>query len=229
MKADAQNEGAVKVNSLKPFVAVKVEGPMKVIMTQVDDEEQTGFSRDSTNNSGMRISVSVDKHGVLTIRERGAKLAADSTEFRICYRTLESLVADEASVRFESPIRQLSFDASISGGAVVDLPLETTDAVVEMTGKSRLKLSGTCRYFDLTVSTGRVDASALTATSARVKATHKAQVKLHAMERLDASAAQAEVICLEEPSILRAKTSVGGRVNSVEELEKQAEKPENKE
>lgn len=223
MAQDSAAQGAsVRMEWLQPFVAVDVQGPVKVTLCRVTEDQEPQISYDTQANPDSRLKAAVDKSGVLRIQERGLHHSTDTVALRVSYRQIESLKADGARVAFENPVEQLMFDAAISGGAVVELPLETTDAVVTITGKSSLKLSGRCRYLDLEASTARVDASQLKAHSARVEATHKADVVLHALERLDASATQAAVLYLEEPTILRARSLFGGRVEPLEPAEEPA-------
>ncbi len=214
---DSTGAGAsVRMEWMQPFVAVDIQGLVKVILNRVAEAEEPKVSYDTKANPDSKVKATVDKHGVLRIVERGLHNSTDTTILRVNYRRLESLKADGARVCFENAVEQLMFDAAISGGSVVELPLATTDAVVTVTGKCAVRLTGACRYLDLEVSTARVDASALKAHSARVEATHKADVVLRAVERLDASVSQAAVTYLEEPTILRVQTLFGGRVEPLE-------------
>lgn len=200
---------------IQPFSAVRVEGPVKVLFSRIGEGEQMRISYDTNANPDSRLKASVDKQGVLNICERGLRNSTDTTVMHVYYRTMESLEVDGARVRFDTPVEQLSFDAKFSGGAMVDLPIEMTDAVITLTGKSEVTLKGKCRYFDLELSTGKVNASALECTSARVEASHGAKVALKVVERLQAIASQSTITYDGEPLILRTNTSFGGAVEPV--------------
>lgn len=221
MGVSAQNSGesrgSVKMDWSQPFTAVRVQGPVRLVMSPVAEDQPMNLSHSAMENSSSRLKFTVDKQGVLHVVERGLRGSADTTEMHLCYRTLERLTVEGANVRFDRPLEQQMFDLEVSGGAVVDLPIETMDAVVKVTGKCSVKLSGNCRYLDLKVSTALIDATKLKSASIYVDATHHARVSLGSTERLSAQASQAQVTYLTEPEILRTTTSFGGKVLSLTE------------
>lgn len=230
-RADSVNarRGSVTMDWMQPFEGASVEGPVKVCFKQVGEQEPMKISYDTKANPDSRVKVSVDKYGILNIREKGARGMSDSIEITVCYRTMKSLRIDGANARFENVLRATSIDLVFSGGAAVDLPLLTTDVVMRTTGKCNVTLSGRSRYYDLTVSTATVDASALQTLSTRVNASHGAEVRVTASERLEAKSSSARVIYVGEPQILRSETSsLGGVVESESDAKAREEKESKK-
>lgn len=210
--------GSVAVDWMQPFTGVSVSGPMRVKFVRVAEGQPMKFSYDTKSSAASRVKASVDKYGVLNISEKNTREAADTTEVTVWYRTLESLTIDGAEVRFEQPVAEPMLDVRFSGGARAEVAFDVRDLVMEVTGKCRVVLQGSARYFDLTASTARIDASALTAMSARVDASHGASVRVRATERLEAYAASARVCYVGQPEILRGETSLfGGDILPLEE------------
>lgn len=210
-----ENRGSVKMDWMQPFEAVSVEGPVKVIFSRVAEGEQMRISYDTKANTDSRVKASVDKYGVLNIRERGLREGADSIEVYVHYKELKSLSINEASFVFKNTLEQAQMDLSFSGGATGELPLQSKDVVMTMTGKCRVVLKGQARYFDLKISTAKFNGSAFETMSARVNASHGAEVTVMATERLEASAQQAQVLYDGNPSIIRTTAGFSGRVEQV--------------
>lgn len=210
--------GSASVDWMQPFSGVSISGPMRVTFVRAGEDGAMRVSYDARSNAASRVKVSVDRDGVLNLREKSSREAADTTEVTICYRVLESLSVDGAEVRFEQPVTEPMIDVRFSGGARADLAFDVRDLVMNVTGKCRLALSGSARYFDLTVSTARVDAGRLTTMSARVDASHGAAVEVCAEERLEAYAASSRIRYVGQPEILRGETALfGGEIVSSDE------------
>ncbi len=208
--------GSVKMDWMQPFEGVAVDGPLKVTLQRVEEPDPMHVSYDTKGNPDSRLKVSVDKYGVLNIREKGRKVPTDTTEVKICYRRMTSLRIQEARVRFEEPIQETSLDVKFSGGAVVEAPMEVYDLVMQVTGKSRVVLTGRTHYLDLEVSTAEVDAVALESVSAHVEASHGAGVRVQVSDRLEARCRMADLNYTGDPRIVRTETSLlGGRIEAI--------------
>lgn len=210
--AQAQNNSRPQGDSLAVFRAVRVEGPVKVDFLQLAEGESPYVTYDTRTNPDSRLKVQVDKSGRLNIRELGLRNSTDTMQLKVGYRTLESLAVDGARVTFENAMKLQMTELSVSGGAVAALNLEVIDAMVTVTGKCKLSISGSCRYLDLEASTASVEAAALECRSAHLKVSHRARVVLHAQERLVASVMRAEVLYSQKPEILRVFGSFGAKV-----------------
>lgn len=202
--------GSLNMEWMQPFGGVTVDGPMRVVLTRVGEDEPTKIAYDTRSSLDSRVKASVDKYGILTLREKNAREKIDTTEVRVYYHTLESLSADGARVSFTEPVTEPMLDLAVSGGACVEAELDVRDLVLNVTGKSEVVLKGRARYLTLTVSTARVDASALQPLSTRVDASHGARVNVWADERLEAYAASAKIQFGGKPEIVRAETSTFG-------------------
>ena len=202
--------GSVALDWMQPFSGVSVSGPMRVTFVRVGEDRSMRVSYDAGAGADSRVKASVDRDGVLSLREKSPRGAADTTEVTICYRRLECLSVDGAAVRFEQPVTEPMIDVRFSGGARAEVAFDVRDLVMTVTGKCDLVLSGRARYFDLTVSTARVDAGRLETMSARVDASHGAAVEVSAEERLEAYAASARIRYAGQPEILRGETSLMG-------------------
>lgn len=210
---ESQRGSSVSLLSLQPFTGVAVDGPVRVEFLRAAEDQSVQIAYDTKSSTGSRLKASVDKEGVLVIREKNSRDRIDTTEVKVYYRTLESLSVSEAEVRFREPVTEPMIDVSFSGGARVEAAFDVRDLVVNVTGKCRIVLNGAARYFDLKVSTAEVDASALKTMSARVDASHGAVVRVQADERLEAYAASAKVRYAGDPEIVRGETSaLGGEI-----------------
>lgn len=213
--AQGGDRGSVKMDWMQPFEAVAIEGPVKVVFSRVGEGEQMRISYDTKANTDSRVKASVDKYGVLNIRERGLREGADSIEVFVYYQELKSLAVSEANFRFKNTLEQSQIDLTFSGGATGELPLDSQDVVMTMTGKSKVSLKGKTRYFDLKVSTAEFNGKAFETMSARVNASHGAEVTVMASERMEATAQQAQVLYGGNPSIIRSTATFSGRVEQM--------------
>ncbi len=209
-ESEAQRGGSVSVDWMQPFSGVAIDGPMRVKFVRVTGDEPMKISYDTRSSAASRVKASVDKAGVLNIREKSSREQVDTTHVTVYYRRLERLTVAEAEVSFAQPIVEPMVDVSFSGGARVDAAFDVRDLVMNVTGKCRISLSGAARYFDLTVSTALVDAFALKTMSARVDASHGAVANVQVDERLEAYAASAKVYYTGAPEIVRGETSAFG-------------------
>ena len=209
--------GSLNMEWMQPFSGVAVDGPMRVVLTRIGEDEPTKIAYDTRSSLDSRVKASVDKYGILTLREKNSREKIDTTEVRVYYRTLATLSAAGARVSFTEPVTEPMVDLSVSGGARVEAELDVRDLVLNVTGKSEVVLKGQSRYLTLTVSTARIDASGLHTLSTRVDASHGAQVDVVADERFEANAASAKIRFGGKPEIVRAETSTfGGEIVEAE-------------
>ena len=99
-----------------------------------------------------------------------------------------------------------------------NLDINALDALVECTGKSRLKMGGKARYFKLDISTAKMEGIALQTVAAHIDASHEAEVRVAVSERLEAvTSTAAKLYYKGRPTIIRNKNSLfGGEILAVE-------------
>lgn len=208
-----------KTEWLSPFSKVIVDGPMNITFKKVKTDEELKIVYDTKNNPSSRFRTGVDKHGVLQIIERvDAKQTILPTEVTVWCQDLNNISITHANAKFEGVIRSKLLDLAVKGGADVTLNIESLDALVECTGKSRLKISGSSRYFKINVSTAKVEGLDLKTVAADVDASHNAEIGLSVGERLEVvTSTAAKMVYRGRPTILRNKNSLfGGEILAVE-------------
>ena len=212
--AQAAAVSVPKTDWLAPFTKVSVDGPMTIRFKRVTSPEELKIVYDTKGNLASRFRATIDKNGVLNITERfDTKLTTAQTEV-----TLYFIKVSHATAKFEDTVKGNILDVSVSGGAVLTLPIETLDASVECTGKSALILSGRSRYFKIEVSTAKVDAFALETVALNVNASHGAELKMTVTERLEAvTSTSAKLFYKGHPRIIRNRNSLfGGDIVAVD-------------
>lgn len=217
--AQAAAVSVPKTDWLAPFTKVSVDGPMTIRFKRVTSPEELKIVYDTKGNLASRFRATIDKNGVLNITERfDTKLTTAQTEVTLYFMNLDFIKVSHATAKFEDTIKGNILDVSVSGGAVLTLPIETLDASVECTGKSALILSGRSRYFKIEVSTAKVDAFALETVALNVNASHGAELKMTVTERLEAvTSTSAKLFYKGHPRIIRNRNSLfGGDIVAVD-------------
>lgn len=208
-----------KTEWLSPFNRVVVDGPVNITFKQVATDEELKIVYDTKGNITSRFRVGVDKNGVLQIVERAdSKLTVLPTEVTVWYKKLDNISITHASANFEDIIRSKLLDMAVKGGANVTINIDSMDAFVECTGKSRLKIGGQSRYFKLNISTAKMEGLALNTVASNIDASHNAEVKLSVSERLEVvTSTAAKMYYKGRPTIIRNKNTLfGGEILAVE-------------
>ena len=127
-------------------------------------------------------------------------------------------ISYSATAVFEDAVEQKIMDVYIKAGANVTMDIDALDALVECTGKSRLKIGGKSRYFKLDISTAKMEGIALQTVAANIDASHEAEVRVAVSERLEAvTSTAAKLYYKGRPTIIRNKNSLfGGEILAVE-------------
>ncbi len=208
-----------KTDWLAPFTKVLVDGPMTIHFKSVASPEELKIVYDTKGNLASRFRATIDKNGVLNITERfDTKLTTAQTEVTLYFMSLDLIKISHATAYFDDTVKSNILDVSVSGGAIVTLPIETLDASVECTGKSAMVLSGKSRYFKIDVSTAKIDAFALETVALNVNASHGAELKMTVTERLEAvTSTSAKLFYKGRPRIIRNRNSLfGGDIVAVD-------------
>jgi len=188
------------------FHAVEVEGPMQVRFIAADPQHPVGISYRATDFKAGKYVNKVE-NGVLKLRMQRSK-SADSLQVTVRYNTLTAVKVADGDVRFEGVLKAHLLDVRISGGARFEATLDAADLQLEVTGRSRVILSGKVRYMDAAVSTACVDASQLQAMAVTVAASNKAGVTVQAADRVAMKSTTGAVVRYGgNPPIERSHTS----------------------
>lgn len=200
-----------KTDWLTAFDRVKVDGQMNVVFKKVNNPEEARITYDTKGDITTKFKFEIDKNGRLVVSEKLDPKRTTVTDIIICYHTLKDVKIAHAKAKFENKIEEKLFDLTMSGGALVDLEVNTLDVAVECTGTSRLTLSGQTKYLTMNVSTAKVDCSRLDTVSTTVEASHSAEVRILVSERLEVTTStSAKLLYKGHPVILRSHMGAFG-------------------
>lgn len=208
----AREDAAVRADTVAEqrlwpdFHAVEVEGPMQVCFIAADAHHPVGISYHAADFETGKFVNKVE-NGVLKLRMQRSK-SADSLQVTVRYNALSAVKVADANVRFDGVIKAHLLDVRVSGGARFEAALDAADLQLEVTGRSRVILSGKSRYLDADVSTAFVDASQLQTMAATVTASNKASVTVQASDRVEMTSTTGAVVRYGgNPPIERSHTS----------------------
>ena len=188
------------------FHAVEIDGPMQVRFEAADAQHPAGVGYRATDFAGAKCVCKVES-GVLRLRMQRSK-SIDSLQVTVRYNNLRSVKVADGSVRFDGLLKTHLLDVKVSGGACFDATIDAADLQLEVTGHSRVMLSGEVRYLDAVVSTASVDASQLRAMAVTVDASNKAAVTVQATDRVAMKATTGAAIRYAgNPAVERSRTS----------------------
>lgn len=209
---NAQDSGEQK-EWLLEFSAVKIKAPSSVQFIEVADSVAPYVVYDKKGSYTSKFELEV-KNKTLYITEREESRRTTQTEVTVYYHNLNNIDIQSAKVNFKSPLRAVMVNISVGLGADVTIPLEVQDSKIEVTGKSKLTLTGRSKYMMLYASTADFNASNLECTSVIAKATTGANVLLNVSERVEASTStKAKITYRGNPQIIRGNVSfLGGEI-----------------
>ena len=172
------------------FHAAEIEGAMRVRFLPADAEHPVGIGYSAADFKDGKFVNKVED-GVLKLKMRRSR---DTLQVTVRYNKLDAVTAAEAAVAFDGVLAAHSLDVKVSGGATFEAVLDVSDLKLEVTGTSRVILSGKTRYMDAVVSTASVDAGRLEAMAVGADASHKAEVTVRATDRIVMRATTGAVI-----------------------------------
>lgn len=172
---------------LTEFSEINISGPFNITFEQVAETEAPRIVYDTKGSYTSKFRAEV-KNKVLTISEKAEDRRTTITEVKLFCHALTKIRISGATATFQTLLTGTMLDVVIGGGAVVTAPIEVVDLIMDVSGKSRVILTGEARYFTLSVSTAKVDALQFKAMSLTADATNKAEVSLRVTERIDAKA-----------------------------------------
>lgn len=217
-QASVQSDTLSEQRIWPDFHAVEIDGPMQVRFEAADGEHPAGVSCGIGDFAGAKYVCKVES-GVLRLRMQRSK-SLDSLQVTVRCGELRAVKVAGSFVRFASPLKTHLLDVKVSGGADFAASIDAADLQLEVTGHSRVTLSGKVRYLDAVVSTASVDALQLQAMAVTVDASNKAVVTVQATDRVAMKSTTGAVVRYAgNPAIERSSTSslLGGsfeRLNS---------------
>lgn len=193
-----------KTDWLTTFDKVKIDGQMNVVFKEVKSAEEVRITYDTKGDITTKFKFEIDKNSRLVVSEKLDSKRTTITDVTIYYYILKDVKIAHAKAKFENKIESALFDLTMSGGALVDMEVNTLDIAVECTGISSLTLKGQTKYLTMNVSTAKVDCSNLSTVSTTVEASHSAEVRIVVSERLEATTStSAKLLYKGRPIILR--------------------------
>lgn len=173
---------------LTEFSEINISGPFNITFEQVAETEAPRIVYDTKGAYTSKFRAEV-KNKVLTVSEKAEDRRTTITEVKLFCHALTKIRISGATATFQTPLTGTTLDVVIGGGAVVTAPIEVVDLMMDVSGKSRVILTGASRYFTLSVSTAKIDASQFKVMSLTVDASNKAEASFNVTERMEAKAA----------------------------------------
>lgn len=198
---------------LTAFEQVRIDGPMNVTFVKVSVDEAPRVVFDTKGSYTSKFKAAVNKNKVLEITERTESRRTTRTDVTVYYHSLEKIRIARATVSFSQPLDFPIADIEIASGAVVVGSVKMRDLRLDVSGKSRVSLSGEVPYLSLRVSSSKLDAAELVVRSAVIEASNSAEVNVRVDERLEAyPSGGAHIYYGGTPDIVRVSASMGGEV-----------------
>ena len=178
---------------LTSFTAVEVTAPVDIRFIRVPDSEAPKIIYDTKGSYTTRFRFEV-RDKVLRISERSDARRPERTQVEVYYNSLDRIALADASAQFDSTLVATVLDLTVGGLAEVTVPMDVKDLKLNITGKSRVTLTGSARYLTLFISTGVLDAADLEVMSAISNVTSSGSASLWVTDRFE------------------GKTSTGGKI-----------------
>ncbi len=200
---------------LSAFTSIDVRGPILVRLVRVPETEAPKIVYDTKGCTTSKFRAEV-KEKVLRISERADAHREERTTVTVYYNTLESLLASDATVRFDATFSAVLFDLRLEGQALVEGDVDIRDLDVDASGKCRATLSGRVDYLTLALSTGDMSCYGLEVKSLQANVSGSGKAEFRVTERLvSRTTTGGKVGYKGTPSIVRdaSKFMGGGTVN----------------
>ncbi len=181
----AQDSAAETSEWLPSFDAIVLEGAFDITLVAVPESEAPKVTYDTKGSTTTKFRAEV-KERVLTIRERIDSRRVERTSVTLHYHKAELLSISDAVVTIEGVMEQKMLDLVVSGVARLNGKIEVRDLDANITGHSKVALSGEADYLTLYISTASFDGLELETISARVNSQGGSQTKLWVTDRLEA-------------------------------------------
>ena len=203
---------------LTSFTAVEVAAPIDVLFIRVPDDQAPKIIYDTKGAYTTRFRFEV-RDRVLTIAERPDARRAERTEVSVYYNSLERIAIADARATFDSTLVATVLDLTVGGMAEVKAPMAVKDLKLDITGKSRVTLTGSARYLTLFISSGVLEAAALEVMSAVSNVTSSGTASLWVTDRFEGKTSTGGKITYKgSPTIIRGSMKfMGGDITRIRE------------
>ena len=126
---------------LTSFTAVEVTAPVDLHFYRVPDTEAPKIIYDTKGSYTTRFRFGVQDK-VLRISERPDSRRPERTQVSVYYNSLDRIAIADAVATFDSTLVATVLDLTVGGMAEVKAPMAVKDLKLDITGKSRVTLTG---------------------------------------------------------------------------------------
>lgn len=203
---------------LTSFTAVEVTAPVDLHFYRVPDTEAPKIIYDTKGSYTTRFRFGVQDK-VLRISERPDSRRPERTQVSVYYNSLDRIAIADAVATFDSTLVATVLDLTVGGMAEVKAPMAVKDLKLDITGKSRVTLTGSTRYLTLFISSGVLEAAALEVMSAVSNVTSSGTASLWVTDRFEGKTSTGGKITYKgSPTIIRGSMKfMGGDITRIRE------------
>lgn len=203
---------------LTSFTAVEVTAPVDLHFYRVPDTEAPKIIYDTKGSYTTRFRFGVQDK-VLRISERPDSRRPERTQVSVYYNSLDRIAIADAMATFDSTLVATVLDLTVGGMAEVKAPMAVKDLKLDITGKSRVTLTGSARYLTLFISSGVLEAAALEVMSAVSNVTSSGTASLWVTDRFEGKTSTGGKITYKgSPTIIRGSMKfMGGDITRIRE------------
>ena len=203
---------------LTSFTAVEVTAPVDLHFYRVPDTEALKIIYDTKGSYTTRFRFGVQDK-VLRISERPDSRRPERTQVSVYYNSLDRIAIADAVATFDSTLVATVLDLTVGGMAEVKAPMAVKDLKLDITGKSRVTLTGSARYLTLFISSGVLEAAALEVMSAVSNVTSSGTASLWVTDRFEGKTSTGGKITYKgSPTIIRGSMKfMGGDITRIRE------------
>ena len=203
---------------LTSFTAVEVTAPVDLHFYRVPDTEAPKIIYDMKGSYTTRFRFGVQDK-VLRISERPDSRRPERTQVSVYYNSLDRIAIADAVATFDSTLVATVLDLTVGGMAEVKAPMAVKDLKLDITGKSRVTLTGSARYLTLFISSGVLEAAALEVMSAVSNVTSSGTASLWVTDRFEGKTSTGGKITYKgSPTIIRGSMKfMGGDITRIRE------------
>ena len=203
---------------LTSFTAVEVTAPVDLHFYRVPDTEAPKIIYDTKGSYTTRFRFGVQDK-VLRISERPDSRRPERTQVSVYYNSLDRIAIADAVATFDSTLVATVLDLTVGGMAEVKAPMAVKDLKLDITGKSRVTLTGSARYLTLFISSGVLEAAALEVMSAVSNVTSSGTASLWVTDRFEGKTSTGGKITYKgSPTIIRESMKfMGGDITRIRE------------
>ena len=203
---------------LTSFTAVEVTAPVDLHFYRVPDTEAPKIIYDTKGSYTTRFRFGVQDK-VLRISERPDSRRPERTQVSVYYNSLNRIAIADAVATFDSTLVATVLDLTVGGMAEVKAPMAVKDLKLDITGKSRVTLTGSARYLTLFISSGVLEAAALEVMAAVSNVTSSGTASLWVTDRFEGKTSTGGKITYKgSPTIIRGSMKfMGGDITRIRE------------